>query len=1075
MSCEENHEARAEDRQIRKDDRKETREQDRKSLPILGQSVAAERRPWRSLAERARVGVAPGAANEFAPGADQLDGVSRRGFMQLLGVSTAVATVGAACRKPNEKIVPFVRRPEEVTPGNPLHFATAASLDGYASGLLVTSHEGRPTKIEGNPAHPQTIGATTPFDQALILGLYDDDRAKTLRRGNDPIAWPAFIAETAAYTARSAANGGAGIRFLTGPTSSPLLGDLRRRILERFPKAKFVSYSPVAADGAVEGTKLAFGKPLAPRHRLGGAALILSLDADFLGDGPEQTRLSREFAVRREPSARMVRLYSVGPDMTITGAMADHRLRLAGSDVGGFAAALCAMLAGRGLAALAPLSGLAHGQGQGKWDPKWLIAVAADLERNRGQSLVIAGRRQPAAVHALAAALNAALGNVGVTVDYAAPLTSDATAGAAPLAALAEEIAAGTVETLVITAQNPAYTAPVDLKLAKLLERIPNTIYHALYEDETAAACKTIIPAAHVLESWGDARATDGTVSIVQPLIAPLWGGIPEADVLAAFVGDGQVGAHELVRRYWRSQASTPAAPAAAGTPGGPPAAPAGAEKGAGSAAPAAAAPPTTAAALAAEAAFEGTWERWLADGIIPSTGTSVESGLSVDGNVLAQAVAPALSRNKAGIEIAFAVDPKVYDGRFANNAWLQELAHPITKLAWDNAVMLSENTAKALGLEDWDVVELTYRERAVEGAIMIVPGHADDAVTLPLGYGRSAGSENVARDVGFNANALRTSDAPWFDRGVTLTKTGRQVKFAVTQDTWTMAPDGRETIPPAVEAPIAEFLQPNSKLHQELEERRGPLPTIHQPVDYSTQTYKWGMAIDLNKCTGCNACVVACQSENNISVVGKENVAKGRAMQWIRIDRYFTGPVEDPEIIMQPVACVQCETAPCEYVCPVNATVHSDEGLNEMVYNRCIGTRYCSNNCPYKVRRFNFLDYVSDTTAARELGMNPDVTVRSRGVMEKCTYCVQRIERARIRTRIEGRTIADGEIETACQQGCPTRAITFGSLNDPNSKVTQLQAEPRRYDLLHEIGTRPRTVYLARARNPNPDLAKVE
>jgi MoCo/4Fe-4S cofactor protein with predicted Tat translocation signal len=1031
MSCEENHEARAKDREARRGKR---------SLPVVnadGTSAAgasaveqapASRKLWRSLEERARQGAAVGAANEFPAGAGELVGTSRRGFMQMLGVSTAVATIGSACRKPNDKIIPFVRRPEEVTPGNPLHFATAYALDGYASGLLVTSHEGRPTKVEGNPAHAQTVGATTAFEQALILGLYDDDRAKTLRRGTEPLAWRGFLGEIKAYADRLT-NGGAGLRFLTAPTASPLLNDLRRRILDKFPKAKFVSYSPVAEDGAVEGARLAFGKPLTPRYHLGAAGVVVSLDADFLNDGPEQTRLSREFASRREPSASMNRLYVVEPAMTVTGTMADHRLRLAASDVGAFAGALCAMLAGRGLSALGPLASLAHGQGQGHWDPKWLVAVATDLEKFRGRGLVIAGRRQPPAVHALAYAMNAALGNVGTTLELGAPLTADPLAGSAPLGALAEEIAAGTVDTLVITAANPAYAAPADLKVAQLLKRVQNTIYYTLYEDETAAVCNTIIPAAHPLETWGDARATDGVVSIVQPLIAPLWGGFQEVDLLAAFLGEGDVGAHELLRRYWHGQAKV------AGD-------------------------------------FDGNWERWLADGLVPDTSSGVESGLAVDGSALAGAVTPLLAKNKTGMEIAFQIDPKVYDGRFANNAWLQELPHPVTKVTWDNAAMISGPTAKQLDVETGDIVQITYRERMVEAPVMIVPGHVDDAVTLPLGYGREAGGA-IAKGVGFNAGALRVSDAPWFDRGVTLTKTGRHYKFAITQDHWDMAPDGRETPPPAVAAPLAEVLKEGSKFHEELEGRRGPQPTIHEPVDYSSQPYKWGMAVDLNKCTGCSACVMSCVSENNIPIVGRENVIKGREMAWIRIDRYFVGSPDDPEVINQPLGCVQCETAPCEYVCPVNATVHSDEGLNEMVYNRCIGTRYCSNNCPYKVRRFNFLDYVSDYTAARQLGTNPDVTVRSRGIMEKCTYCVQRIERARISTRIEGRTIGDGELETACQQGCPTRAIVFGSLNDPSSKVSQLHADARRYDLLHEIGTRPRTAYLARVRNPNPDLAK--
>jgi MoCo/4Fe-4S cofactor protein with predicted Tat translocation signal len=1032
MSCDDNHEAREKDRARRK------------SLPIVGSGSGSGSGPagsprtlWRSIEERG-LATTPGAANEFPGGASELSGPSRRGFMQMLGVSTAVAAGAAACQKPNEKIVPFVRRPEELTPGNALHFATGYAQEGYTSGLLVESHEGHPTKVEGNPAHPETLGATTVVEQALILGLYDDDRAKQLRRGATPIAWPTFLGEVKARSAALAANGGAGLRFLTRPTTSPLLADLRRRILEKFPRARFVSYSSVAADGAVEGTKLAYGKPLMPRHHLGPAAVILSLDADFLNDGPEQIRLSREFAARREPSREMNRLYVVEPAMTVTGSMADHRLRLRGGDVAAFAAGLCAMLSGRGLSALGPIGSLGHGAGL--WDSKWLVALASDLEKNRGRSLVIAGRRQPAVVHALAAALNAVLGNVGATVEYGAPITTDADAGPDALRGLVEEIAGGAVDTLVVTAENPAYGAPADFKMGQLLRRVPNVIYHGLYEDETAQSCNYFVPAAHPLESWGDGRATDGVVTIVQPLVAPLWGGRTEAEVLAAFVGDGEVGTHALLKKYWSSMAKLPGN-------------------------------------LAGDAgSFDGVWERWLADGIVPDTGAGGEQGLAINSQALAQAAAPLLARAAAGegIELAFAPDPKVFDGRFANNAWLQELPHPVTKLTWDNAAMLSQATADRLGVETGDVIEITSRDRRVEGVAMIVPGHADNAITLPLGYGR-LNTGHIGRAVGFDAGALRTSDAPWFDRGAAVADTGRHHRLAITQDHWTMSPDGREIPPPAVEAPIAEVLSSGSMFHEELEERRGPQPTVHQPWDYSHEQYKWGMAIDLNKCTGCNACTIACQSENNIPVVGKDNVWRGREMHWIRIDRYFSGSVDDPSMITQPLGCVQCETAPCEYVCPVNATVHSDEGLNEMVYNRCIGTRYCSNNCPYKVRRFNFLDYTGDISPARELGMNPEVTVRARGVMEKCTYCVQRIERKRIETRVEGRAIADGELETACQQGCPTRAITFGSLNDPASKVSQAHADPRRYDLLHELGTRPRTAYLARVRNPNPDLVKVD
>jgi MoCo/4Fe-4S cofactor protein with predicted Tat translocation signal len=1031
MSCDESQEkAKAE------------REERKRSLPIFGgagQAGASKSvtppAQWRSMAERDRA-LPASAANEFPAGASELDSVSRRGFMQVLGVSTAVVGLGAACQKPNEKIIPFVRRPEELTPGNALHFATGYALEGYTSGLLVESHEGHPTKVEGNPSHPDTLGSTTAFEQALILGLYDDDRAKALRRGNQQIAWTTFLSETGARCASLASNGGAGLRFLTGPTTSPLLADLRRQILGRFPRAKFVSYAPTAGDGAVDGTKLAFGRPLVPRHRLTQASVIVSLDADFLNDGPEQTRLSREFAGRREPSRDMNRLYVVEPALTVTGMSADHRLRLRGGDVPAFAAALCAMLAPK-LGSLGALGSLA--QGAGGWDQKWLAAVSADLERNRGRCLVIAGRRQPAVVHALAAALNSALDNVGKTVDYGAPLTTDANCGPDALRGLVEEIASGSVDTLVITADNPVYGGPADFKLAQLFKRVPNVVYHGLYEDETAGICNYFVPAAHALESWGDGRSSDGVVTIVQPLIDPLWGGKTEADVLAAFLNQGSLGTHALLQRYWSSQSKLPGA---------------------------------------ANASFDAVWERWLADGIVPDTGSGAEAGLTVNAQGLAQAAAPLLAREGAargsGLEIAFAPDPKVFDGRFANNAWLQELPQPVTKLTWDNAVLLSPGTAEKLGFETGDWLSVSYKQRSVEGPAMIVPGHADDAITLPLGYGRER-TGHIGKDVGFNASTVRTSDAPWFDRGANVSVSGSKYKFAITQDHWTMAPDGRDIPPPAVAGPLSEVLKPGSTLNEELEDRRGPQPYVHEPHDYSKQQYKWGMAIDLNKCTGCSACVVACQSENNIPVVGKENVWRGREMQWLRIDRYFEGSVADPMVVNQPLACVQCETAPCEYVCPVNATVHSDEGLNEMVYNRCIGTRYCSNNCPYKVRRFNFLNYIGDVSPAREMGMNPDVTVRSRGVMEKCTYCVQRIERKRIETRIQGRAIADGELQTACQQGCPTQAIVFGSLQDPNSKVSKASGDERRYDLLHELGTRPRTAYLARVRNFNPELAKVD
>jgi MoCo/4Fe-4S cofactor protein with predicted Tat translocation signal len=1028
MSCDENKKA-------------EAKGQRRLSLPILpsdGAPAESERRPWTSLEQRAgSTELATAAQREFPAGASELtDDVSRRSFMQLLGGSMALAGAGVACMKPNDKIIPFVRRPEEMTPGNALHFATNVSLEGFATGLIVESHEGRPTKIEGNPAHPGSLGAATALDQALILGLYDDDRARGFTRKGQPIAWRSMLGEIATIGDRLRANDGAALRFLVEPTTSPVLIDLRRRIQGKFPKCKFVTYSSLAGE-EVAGARLSFGRPLEARHQVARASVVLALDSDFLADGPEQLASARAFAQRRTPGPEMNRLYVVEPALSVTGGVADHRLRLRGSLIGAFASALAHELSTRpGFESLAPIAAAVPPPAPAPWEARWLAAVARDLEKNRGKCLVIAGRRQSAAVHAVCNAINVALGNQGATVAWATPLLADASAGPAALWELTNEIAGGLVDTVVITARNPAYTAPADFRFDKLLARVANTIYHTLYEDETAAVCNTLVPAAHVLESWGDSRAVDGTVSIRQPLIAPLWGGVSEIEVLAAFLNEGELGAHEIVRRFWQAQSG---------------------RFGSGL------------------DFFDHTWEKWLADGYLPSTEVAPEAAgsLSIDGAALAKAVAPLLARKAdAGVEIAFAADPKVFDGRFANNAWLQELPHPITKVTWDNAVLISPATAAKMGLATGDLVEIGYRQRTVEGPVMIQPGHADDAVTLPLGYGR-AGAEQVCRGVGFNAGAIRTGEAPWFDGGATLVKTGSAYKFGITQDHWRMQPDGRTTPDPAVVTTLAEFENERSEFNEDLEERRGPQMTLHTPHDYSKEKYKWAMAIDLNKCTGCNACVVACQSENNIPVVGKVNVIKGREMQWIRIDRYFIGSEEDPEVVTQPLACVHCETAPCEYVCPVNATVHSDEGLNEMAYNRCIGTRYCSNNCPYKVRRFNFLEYNGNVSGARMMGMNPEVTVRSRGIMEKCTYCVQRIERKRIDTRIEGRTIQDGELQTACEQGCPSQAITFGSLNDPASRVSKLHADSRRYDLLHEIGTRPRTAYLARVRNLNPELAR--
>ncbi|MES1207360.1 MAG: TAT-variant-translocated molybdopterin oxidoreductase, partial [Pseudomonadota bacterium] len=885
----------------------------RVSLPVVDEALVETelrssevRRYWRSIAEKeGSPSLASAARREFPPGASELPEPNRRSFMQLLGSGAALAGV-AACQQPQAQTVPFVRRPGGVTPGIPLHFATGYSLEGYSNGLLVESYEGRPTKIEGNPDHRDSLGAAGTFDQALLLGLYDDNRAKQIRHRNEPMAWISLLGRIAQLAGKHAADGGARLRFLTEPTASPLLIELRQRILTKFPSAKFTSYSPVAGDGAADGLRLSYGRDVQARHDLTRAAVIVSLDADFLGAGPEQLRLSRQFAARRVPGPEMNRLYVVEPSLSVTGMSADHRLRSRAGDVAAFAFALAAELAGR--SGFGQLSALGAGRTQAPVDAKWVRAVADDLVKHRGRSLIIAGRRQPAALHAAVAALNAALDNVGNTVSYAAPLLADASGGARPLATLAQEIAAGQVDTLVITARNPVYAAPADLRFDKLLERVPTTIYHGLYEDETAPVATFFVPAAHPLESWGDGRATDGTLTITQPLIAPLWDGHTDTELLAAFLGEGDVGAHALLRRSWQAKAAS-----LPGTTG---------------------------------VEFDLIWEKWLSDGLVVGTETAPLTDLTLDVAAITKesGLWAATAGKGAGTEIVFAPDYKVFDGRFANASWLQELPDPITKVTWDNAALMSPAMAKALGVEverdsdKFSILAIDYRDRHIQAPALIVPGHADDCITLTLGYGRG-GAEQVAHGVGYNAGALRTSEAPWFDRGAQVSLATGMHLFAITQNHWSA--EGRE---PAMDTTLAEFDNPKSEFHERVEERRGVPITIHRPVDYSNQQYKWGMSIDLSRCTGCSACVVACQSENNIPVVGKANVVVGREMQWLRIDRYYSGELEDPEVVVQPLGCVHCETAPCEYVCPVNATVHSDEGLNEMVYNRCIGTRYCSN-----------------------------------------------------------------------------------------------------------------------------------
>jgi molybdopterin-containing oxidoreductase family iron-sulfur binding subunit len=977
-----------------------------------------------------------------------LDPVGRRGFLKLMGASLALAGVSACTRQPEEAIVPYVRQPEELVPGKPLFFATAMPFAGAGVGLLVESHEGRPTKIEGNPEHPSSRGATDIFSQAAILGLYDPDRSQTLTHLGEIRPFDAFANAVRDVLAAQQESGGAGIRILSETVASPTLAAQMDEFLGRFPQAKWVQWEPFGRDNAREGSRLAFGDYVEPQYAVERADVILSLDADFLCTGGGAIRHARAFASRRRiegDQAQLNRLYAIESTPTATGTRADHRLPLRASEIEQVARAIAAQV------------GVANAGSPTVPDAaqRWIAALVADLQAARGRSLVIAGDAQPPAVHVLAHAMNEALGNVGATVTYTQ--TPEARPGhqLTALGELVGEMNAGTVSFLLVLGGNPVYTAPSDLGFAQAMERVALRAHLGLYHDETGALCHWHIPEAHFLESWSDVRAADGTVTIVQPLIAPLYAGRTAHEVVSALGEGGPRPAYDLVRAFWSGAGVAPPAPQTA--PGGAPQA-AGAAAGQAAAAPATPAPAGGAAQGAEAAAFDRDWRRWLHDGIVPNTAFPVRT-VTVQGNALAGAAAPAAAQ---GLDVVFRPDPSIWDGRFANNAWLQELPKALTRLTWDNAALVGPGTAARLNLVSGDVVELRQGERTLRVPVWLAPGHAPDTLTLHFGYGRERAGR-VATGTGFNVNPLRTTAAPHILTGVQLTRTGESYELACTQDHWSL--EGRNLVRVGTTAQFGadpEFARKMEHL---------PLTGQSMVPDYKYEGYAWGMAIDQGVCTGCNACVVACQAENNVPVVGKSQVLNGREMHWLRVDRYYTGDIDNPDTYHQPMPCQQCETAPCEVVCPVAATVHSDEGLNDMVYNRCVGTRYCSNNCPYKVRRFNFLLYADFDTPSLKLMRNPDVTVRSRGVMEKCTYCVQRINHARVAAKLEDRSIRDGEILTACQSACPTEAIVFGDINDPNSRVSQLKRNPLNYPLLAELNTRPRTTYLAIVRNPNTGL----
>ena len=973
---------------------------------------------WRSLEElAASTDFQAFMQREFPQQAAALgEHVSRRRFIQLMGASLALAGVTACTRQPEEKIMPYVRQPEDIVPGKPLFFATAMPLSGFGYGVLAESHMGRPTKIEGNPQHPASLGATDAFGQASVLTLYDPDRSQVIINAGMIRTWGGFVAALNSALDEQRPIAGKGLRVLTEAVTSPTLAQQLRTVLERFPGAKWHQYEPAGSRAAQAGARLAFGEERDAQYRFDRAEVILAFEADFLACGPAALRYARDFAGKRrvwQGEQTMNRLYAVESTPSLTGTMADHRLPLRSGEIGALARAVAQELGALPGQASAPPGTLPATYAG------WVRAVANDLRQHQGSSIVIAGEQQPPLVHALAHTLNYALGNIGQTVFYTDPVEAVPTDHMASLRELASDMAAGAVGLLVIVGGNPVYTAPADLRFAEHLAKVPLRMHLSLYHDETSALCHWHVPETHYLESWGDIRACDGTVTIIQPLIAPLYAGRSAHEVLAAVLGQPDGRAYDIVRDYWGSQ-----------RPG---------------------------------EDFERFWRTALHDGLIAGTALAPRP---VDGLRLGPADVEPLAPPPAGLELIFRPDPTVWDGRFANNGWLQELPKPLTKLSWDNAALISSATAERLGLASEDVVELRYQGRSVRAPVWIMPGHVDDAVTVSLGYGRWRAGQ-LGTNMGYNAYALRTSDAPWFGPGLEIVKTGARYQLVTTQEHFRM--EGRNLVRAGG---LTEYLAHPDFVHA-MGHEPAPGQTLYPLVEYPG--YAWGMAIDLNACIGCSACVIACQAENNVPIVGKAEVARGREMHWLRIDRYYRGRLDRPEAYYQPILCMHCENAPCEVVCPVAATVHDHEGLNNMVYNRCVGTRYCSNNCPYKVRRFNFFQYADYTTPSLKLQHNPDVTVRSRGVMEKCTYCVQRINAGRIQAEREGRSVRDSEVVTACQAVCPTEAIIFGNINDPNSRVARMKATRLNYGLLTELNTRPRTTYLARLRNPNPELAEAE
>ena len=1012
---------------------------------------------------------------EFPAGIDELetDGLSRRSFLSLMGGSLALAGLGmSGCRRPEAFLVPFTKSAEWLVPGNNLLYATSMPRRGGAMPLIVTTTDGRPIKNEGNPIHPSGIGATDTFAQASILELYDPERSTTFLLDGQLSDVTAFADWIKELRVAAKADGGASLAILTGESLSPSRERMRAELLQQFPKLTWCVYEPLSNDNEREATKSTFGSAaIKVVPRFAKADVILSLDSDFLCVEEGGLEASRDFSSKRRVAAStdaMNRLYAVENRYTITGGMADHRLRCPASQIGAVAVALAKAVAdGTSSGTLSDLLSVLPATEVAKLEKSmpWISEAAKDLVASRGRSVVVVGPQQPAWVHALGYAINGALGSYGTTL---AAMTAPAPTGVS-LSALAEKMKSGAVKTLFIFGGNPAYNAPADLNWPDLQKKVASVVRVGLFDDETSTGAKWHVPAAHYLESWGDDRSTDGTYVPVQPMILPLHGGVSELEVLAWVAGREKLEGPQLIQETFKTIAKNVSDEPLA-------------------------------------------WNNFLREGFLANSAPAEASATFNAGTakafVQANFKSPPVPTAEA-MEVVLTPDYSVWDGRYTNNGWLQELADPITKLTWDNAALMSPATATKLGLKwkeddirdgkgtgvtgDW--IEIVVGERKVKAAVLVDPGHVDNSVSLSLGYGREKVGR-IGRDAGFNAYPLRTSAALYFVNGAKVGKiAGDEYVFSTTQHHYNM--EGRALVR---ELPLETYRQhpgfdENGKSFVQkfgMDSHIPPNVSIynHPPM---TAQQQWGMAIDLNTCTGCSACIVACQSENNIPIVGKHQVRRGRIMQWIRMDRYYSTmneADEDPQVMMQPVTCHHCENAPCETVCPVNATVHNEEGLNVMAYNRCIGTRYCANNCPYKVRRFNYFDYNSrpldqlylgplakkGVAETVKLSKNPNVTVRMRGVMEKCTFCVQRIEEAKIgQLRIardsNNTKVPTDSFKTACQQVCPSEAIIFGDIADPKSKVSILKARDLNYKMLEYLNIQPRLSYLARLRNPNPKM----